>query len=367
MRFQTTRVIQREDPQLVLHALEISLRQLSLDVVLDGSAIILHGLGPSPRIINHRDAAILRVDTEANRTIIKADITFQPSCLLGDSPQVEAVSYKLDRVFDQMSNEISLERQRKAQPSITAAVLTTLQHPGEATSLPQSIKLTPALSFIARNAPIAVFSKQEPDRTPSDEHAAKTSPRVDQLQPFAFHETNWRTFLIAATCIALLFYSYLTFRNRIHVGAPRNLSHSPLSTNKPRSAPPPMTNPAVGIVDPLEWLGRWVAAMRTRDPFVQASFYSDQVDNYLGEKNVSKARIIAKKKTAIERRTSLWTIKLEELVLIKESATSIKVNLVKHTIAQNRAAEISERRVRCHLHLRRTSGVWQIISEEDFQ
>src|ERR1700733_293092 len=218
MRFQTKRVIQREDPQLVLHALEISFRQLSLDVVLDGSAIILHGLGPSPRTINHHDAAILQVVTEANRTIINADITFQPSCLLGESPQVEAVSYKLDCVFDRMSTEISLERRRKARSVISATALPTPLQLEEAASPLQSVDLVSASQGIAQHA---ILSKQEPTRT-SEKIVASSSCHANYARTLAFHLMRLRTFMIAATCVALLFISLLILRDRLHVDRSRN-------------------------------------------------------------------------------------------------------------------------------------------------
>ena len=367
MRFQTTKIIQREDPQIVLHALELSLRQLSLDVVIDGSEIILHGLGPSPRTINPRDAAILRVDTEENRTVINADVTFQPSCLLGKCPQVEAVNYKLDRAFDQMSTEIALAQRRKAQPTLPTATLPTLSHSEEPASSLLSDKTLPESPSVAHNVSQGAFSKQESNRTSSEHVAASPLPNVDQPRPLEYRSMRWRAFWVAATCVIVLLFSYVVLRNRAQPGTVGNLNNnSDQLPIKQRNKLSPMASPAESVTDPREWLGSWVAAMRTRDPVAQASFYADQVDNYLGQKNISNARIVAKKKTALEHRAGLWTIKLEELVLVKESATSVKVNLIKHSIARTQSAGISEHFVRCHLHLRRLGGSWRIISEEDF-
>jgi hypothetical protein len=109
---------------------------------------------------------------------------------------------------------------------------------------------------------------------------------------------------------------------------------------------------------------KWVAATRTRDPFFQASFYSNPVDNYFGRRNVSAAEIIEAKKNDIRNRTGLWTVKLEEITLKREGDGGVTVRLVKHYIVQTVPTQIAERFVRSQLRLKRLDGRWKIVAEE---
>ena len=105
--------------------------------------------------------------------------------------------------------------------------------------------------------------------------------------------------------------------------------------------------------------------MRTRDPALQASFYADPVDHYFGKQQISNEEIYADKKTAIENRKGLWTVKLEKIVVSPQSDTAVTVRLVKHYMDQTEPAQISEQFVQSRLQLNRIDGQWKITSEED--
>jgi ketosteroid isomerase-like protein len=102
LRFQTTKRVQGQDPELVLGVLEGCLRSLSNEVVRQGSQITLLGLGPSPRAINRRDTTVIDVKREDGATVIHADVRFQASAFLGTAAQDMVVKEKLDRIFDDL-------------------------------------------------------------------------------------------------------------------------------------------------------------------------------------------------------------------------------------------------------------------------
>lgn len=102
LRFQTTKRVQGQDPELVLGVLEGCLRSVSPEIVRQGSRITLLGLGPSPRAINRRDTTVIDVQREDGVTIIHADVRFQASAFLGTAAQDVVVQEKLNRIFDEM-------------------------------------------------------------------------------------------------------------------------------------------------------------------------------------------------------------------------------------------------------------------------
>lgn len=95
----------------MLRTLEVCLRDVSTDVHRSGEEIVLHGLGPSPLAVNRRDTTVLRVQNEENEniTVIRADVTFQASSLLGNAPQCEVVRSKLDSVFERVRMQIDVD------------------------------------------------------------------------------------------------------------------------------------------------------------------------------------------------------------------------------------------------------------------
>jgi hypothetical protein len=109
VRFETTETVQTADLEVVLRALERTLPEISTDVIRDGHQITLRGLGPSPRARNPRDITVLQVSSDQAMTMIRADVSFQASALLGPASQDSVVRSKLDYVFNQVRTQISLE------------------------------------------------------------------------------------------------------------------------------------------------------------------------------------------------------------------------------------------------------------------
>jgi hypothetical protein len=105
--------------------------------------------------------------------------------------------------------------------------------------------------------------------------------------------------------------------------------------------------------------------MRSRDPVGQASFYADPVERYLDQSNLSREALVDAKRAAIEARKGLWTMRMDNVVVEKQTDAEVTVRLVKHTMAQVLPYEISEQSVRSRLRLRWLDGGWKIVSEQD--
>ena len=112
MRIQTSEMMATPDAEMVLRVLEWSLREISVEVVRDGRRITVRGLGPSQRTMNRNDITVVEVACENHHTIIRADITYQASALLGGVSQDDMVRSKLDRVLDHVKMELRTERVR---------------------------------------------------------------------------------------------------------------------------------------------------------------------------------------------------------------------------------------------------------------
>lgn len=112
MRIQTSEMMSTSDAEMVLRVLEWSFRDVSVEVVRDGSRITVRGLGPSQRTMNRNDIAVVEVVCENHRTVIRVDITYQASALLGGISQDELVRSKLERVLDRVKQELGTDRVR---------------------------------------------------------------------------------------------------------------------------------------------------------------------------------------------------------------------------------------------------------------
>jgi ketosteroid isomerase-like protein len=112
LRIQTNETLATSDAEMVLRVLERSLRDISIEAVRDGRQITVRGLGPSQRTMNRNDLAVVEVACENDQTVIRADITYLSSALLGGVPQDDLVRSKLDRVLDRVEMELGTRRVR---------------------------------------------------------------------------------------------------------------------------------------------------------------------------------------------------------------------------------------------------------------
>lgn len=129
----------------------------------------------------------------------------------------------------------------------------------------------------------------------------------------------------------------------------------------PPQPPPPHTEQ-----DPKLWLDQWADAMRGHDADLQASFYADPVQHYLGTDNVDHNKLIDDLSAAIHSRSGLWTFKMERVSLEDRTTNWALLRLTKHFMQLGDTPQITDRFVRTRIELRRTNGEWKIASETDY-
>jgi ketosteroid isomerase-like protein len=113
LRIQTSETLATPDAEMVLRVLEWALRDISIEVVRDGRRITVRGLGPSQRTMNRNDIAVVEVACEGEYSVIRGDIAYMASALLGGVPQDDLVRAKLDRVLDRVMMELGTKRVRE--------------------------------------------------------------------------------------------------------------------------------------------------------------------------------------------------------------------------------------------------------------
>lgn len=125
--------------------------------------------------------------------------------------------------------------------------------------------------------------------------------------------------------------------------------------------------PATNSVAPDVWLESWAAAMRSRDPVAQASFYADPVDRYIDQRGVSNAALVQEKTADIAHRHGQWTMKLNDVVVENKTASTATVRLVKHYVVETQPAQVSELFVKTRMQLKMVDGQWKIVSEQEIR
>ena len=134
-----------------------------------------------------------------------------------------------------------------------------------------------------------------------------------------------------------------------------------------KPAPLPESTPlsATSSAELKLWLQNWAASMRTRDANAQAAFYADTLDRYLDQRNVSKEAVLRDREATNRMRKGLWTVKMEDIVIERQTGSEAEVRLVKHFMDEQETSEILESFVPTRLTLKRLNGEWKITSEQD--
>jgi hypothetical protein len=363
MRFQVLETIDTPDDEIVLDALEDCLQDVSTQIIRKRSQITFRGLGPSSQSRNPQDITVLFVDVENNSTIIKAYVMFEESALLAETAQSDIVRSKLDQVFRQMRGR--LEKILKSSDT-------------ERIESSASIAATPELeateacdvdSFARIEISEASVSIGHQPLTSSQESEKSYSGRLPKNTAYGrlVALIGAISALVLMTVGSYIYGSYHKRlspdnRSRHHEMDQKSVARTESQMATPLEA---STNSDAVVSDPYELLQDWVAAMRTRDLVVQASFYAFPVDRYLSKLNVSRDALLMAKQAAIADRKGLWTIKLEKIVIERPLKSEATVRLVKHFIDQPDRAKLSESFVRAQFTLKLLSGQWKITSEQD--
>jgi hypothetical protein len=134
---------------------------------------------------------------------------------------------------------------------------------------------------------------------------------------------------------------------------------------KPASLPESTPESATSSADLKLWLQSWAASMRTKDANAQASFYADTLDRYLNQRNVSREAVLRDREATNRMRKGLWTVKMEDVVIERQTESEAEVRLVKHFMDEQETSQILESFVPTRLTLKRLNGEWKITSEQD--
>jgi ketosteroid isomerase-like protein len=111
------------------------------------------------------------------------------------------------------------------------------------------------------------------------------------------------------------------------------------------------------------WVQAWAAAISTHDVQQQLSFYATPLDRYFLAPNVSREQLLKDKQAEIDGRKGVWTLKAEDVVVQKETATNAVVVLIKHITAELPSSSVKEERIKAQLKLKLVDGSWKITSE----
>jgi hypothetical protein len=140
---------------------------------------------------------------------------------------------------------------------------------------------------------------------------------------------------------------------------------APLPESTPESATSGANVSATSSADLKLWLQSWAASMRTKDANAQAAFYADTLDRYLNQRNVSREAVLRDREATIRMRKGLWTVKMADIVIERQTESEADVSLVKHFTDEQQTSEILESFVPTLLKLKRLNGQWRITSEQD--
>jgi len=432
LRIQTTEMLATPDVEMVLRVLEWSLRDVSIETVRDGQRITVRGLGPSQRTMNRNDIAVVDVATEDHQTVVRADITYQASALLGTAPQDELVRSKLDRVLDRVRMELGTKslpgvaswsaelmgsqggevpevvnpvefehylepemggrREQFAEPAVEAEPVHEVEPVVEAEPVCESEPEVVAVENAPVTSRVESIAVEADVGKPAAVVASHVPERGDEVPIFqSFHpeeetKTPKRWGLLATLACMLaavgLFVAWPYLVGLVHermnpsstvaeekaaVGGPEVAKHA-ADAQMPDANSVIARNEAIHKEsDPRVWLESLADAMRGQDAGEQALFYADPVEHYALKSNVSNADVWLDKKNAIQSRSKVWTVNLEDVVIEPRPDESLRVRLTKHyTSGQVEGGKVSEQYIHSQLKLKKIDGQWKITSEQNF-
>ncbi len=511
MKFELIETVAIQDPEEVLRVLEVHLQKVAGQVVRTEGQITAYGIGPSPRTVNQRDTTVFEGRHVDGSTVLTANVTYQASALLGNSPQDDIVRGKIENAIDEMRAELKVWKPWASPPPIgneaggdgqsqalstETSYFTQPSRPFETATEswgrpsapePHTLEQGPESSLLetAANPPV-VETTASLDRKPSvpPPAAITTAPvasadtllnAVDQApiekngvetaeppkairvgrhsgirtggragsrsgirkstvrrasstttealasepkvvvaplgdvplrgllmgqgleeapQVAAPRGRGWKVALGVFVVFGLAVGGTYAMRSQLPeawqsqagewtsdlqrvgrkiIGAVPAPQPSPAATveKAPKAEP---VNPAIVPAPELAvraesniylWVQDWAAALRSHDSSAQASYYADPVDKYLTQTAVTHDAILQDKKDSVVHRERLWTIKIERIFVERQTATEVRLRLVKHTIAQPDNGGVDEKLVKSRLRLERTGDTWKIIEEED--
>ncbi len=188
MKFELTESIAVANPDRVLQVLERHLHAVAGDVEFEGDKLVAYGIGPSPRTINRRDVTVIGAQLVAGETLLRIDVNYQASALLGNMPQDGIVRSKIEGAIDEMRGELSVWKPRTPVQEIDApAYSSEVKDSFEAASTQQEQRKFEGTS---EPMPFAPYSFASPRFGPAPEPAAPVLPVEPATQPVRSQEVQ---------------------------------------------------------------------------------------------------------------------------------------------------------------------------------
>jgi ketosteroid isomerase-like protein len=356
-----------EDTELVLAVLEDRLQTLSENVVREGERITMFGLGPSPRAVNPRDTTVIDVRAANGMTLINADVNFTASAFLGELPQDTIVLGKLERVFEELREEVARKTHSNGVNVRTNVVV--MEHSSAAHEAVRESKAEEAKA-IATVPGTAYVATEKPHLVPVDELRAVASRlKAETDGSVAQTKRRWGWMAVAGVCalgLTIVAARYLLFSQTANGASGGTL---PVTAPVAAAAPAPVASTPASIPsqneDPTQMLKEWESAMQSNNAEAQAAYYADPVDRYITRNNVSRQAVIADKQAAIDKRKEGWTETLDRVKVQRQGDANASVSLVKHFRVTPDGTTVPEWFIPARLQLKRVDGVWRIVAESD--
>ena len=392
MRFHLIKVIEGRPSTVVIGALEKCLKREAWEVRRHDMQVVALGIGTSTNTVNLSDSATFNIESSDDVTTVLVEAEYQHVWFLPEAFQNDTVQARFESVFANMRAALNLPsegsiRQRDAEEPTSYSSENATPPNSSMTTTEPAVPPEPinAEADAVQETPAAEFERHPvaPPVLSSSRKAPKNLLQSTDVQQHFRHSAALLTAAFAAAVMSIIFgLSYA----KTHLLSRKTARPSPSAQRfyaqpavRARPLPSTLVGPensskspngtpassTVTLEDPERWLERWAAAQRTRDAQNQASFYADEVRPYLALQEASRAAVYQEKQTSILNRKGLWTLKIEDISVQRESANTVSVLLKKHFMTQQGSVKVSEQRIYSVLTLERTPVGWQITGERD--
>jgi hypothetical protein len=396
MKLYLTKIVEDRSPAVVLQALERCLKREAWEIQRYDTQVVALGIGTSHNSVNLSDNATFEIDSSEGATKVELEAEFQQVWFLSEEAQNDKVYARFESIFSNLRATLNLAPE---SPSSGNGVAPQPKSSSELTSLGDpSIAAVESIppSELGRNEPetvlqasdyelkavfAATLRSPEPSKAPSQLSSLHDMPRRLRVRAAS---------LIAVATVAAVFMLFWLSYSKAHLTsetypkpvpslqrATRNdaaqphvnpVAPSPLpSTKENLPDTTDLTTPSspATTTDPQRWLELWAAAQRTRDAKLQASFYAGEVRPYLALEKANRDVVYQSKQNDLLNRKGLWTFKIEDVSIRRQSPNSASVLLKKHFMTQRGSVKVSEQLIPSFFTLNRTQDGWRITGERD--
>ena len=400
MRFQLTKIIENRSPVVVTTALEQCLKQEAWEIRRRETQMIALGIGASRSKVNMSDKAVFEIDSQEGATTVQVEVEYQYSWFLSEESQNDAVLSRFETIFANTRAALALAPESPIPTPELQQAPTPPDTPAPPDESIASSETTPPTVDSALPSPSPEPTQPaspSPTQTPTQIPTAAPPIAPPPLQAFnnalpSFHQPHRP----ALAAVSLLLVSLL-----VTLAAGFGISHfhpspstakvslparsiqpatlHPVPPPDRRPLPPvpapskadlpaaPVPTSAATAADLRRWLEQWAASERTRDPRTQASFYAEDVRPYLALDHASREAVYQAKQDAIQNRQGLWTFKIENISIQRQTDGEASVLLKKLVMTQSDSVRVTEQRISSFLTLKRTPDGWQITGERNLR